>query len=438
MSSELERVLDYHRRTKHHLGRFARGPGRLDWATQPDPFRRYQGAPLLALEQVEPGELPAYRQAFLAGHIVPEALNRTTISQLFCDSLALSAWKRWGDASWSLRVNPSSGNLHPTEGYLVCGPVAGLTERPAVCHYAPRQHALEVRIEFPLEVWQSLTAGLPPDSVLVALTSIHWREAWKYGERAFRYCQLDVGHAIAAVCLAAAGLGWQATLLDDVGTEQLGQLLGVFDSRGAEEEEPDCLLAMYPRGESGRGHTLPAQVLRRFAGTQWLGRPNLLSPGHVAWSLIDDVSTATKKPATQDVYGRRASEPGPGGPSEEMAEPLADGEHSPRSLRRILRQRRSAVAMDGRGSIGRNAFYEMLRRTLPQPERPPFGTLPWRPMAHLVLFVHRVNGLVPGLYILVRDPGQRACPAGNPGGSVRLGAAGVVPGRDGALQAASG
>ena len=36
-------------------------------------------------------------------------------------------------------------------------------------------------------------------SLLVVLTSIHWREAWKYGERAFRYCQHDLGHAIAAV-----------------------------------------------------------------------------------------------------------------------------------------------------------------------------------------------------------------------------------------------
>ena len=49
--------------------------------------------------------------------------------------------------------------------------------------------------------------------LLVALTSIHWREAWKYGERAFRYCQHDLGHAIAAVSMAAALLGWRAALL---------------------------------------------------------------------------------------------------------------------------------------------------------------------------------------------------------------------------------
>jgi len=32
----------------------------------------------------------------------------------------------------SLRVNPSSGNLHPTESYLVAGPLPGLHDKPAV------------------------------------------------------------------------------------------------------------------------------------------------------------------------------------------------------------------------------------------------------------------------------------------------------------------
>ena len=50
-----------------------------------------------------------------------------------------------------------------------------------------------------------------PASFLVALTSIHWREAWKYGERAFRYCQHDAGHAIGALRFAAAlsAGGWR-------------------------------------------------------------------------------------------------------------------------------------------------------------------------------------------------------------------------------------
>ena len=34
-------------------------------------------------------------------------------------SLGLSAWKQFRASRWSLRVNPSSGNLHPTEAYVV-------------------------------------------------------------------------------------------------------------------------------------------------------------------------------------------------------------------------------------------------------------------------------------------------------------------------------
>ena len=72
-------------------------------------------------------------------------VNMRSVSQLFYDSLAISAWKSTGETRWALRVNPSSGNLHPTEGYLICGPIEGLSEKPMVCHYAPKEHGLEVR-----------------------------------------------------------------------------------------------------------------------------------------------------------------------------------------------------------------------------------------------------------------------------------------------------
>ena len=128
-------------------------------------------------------------------------MNVQSISQLFYDSLALSAWKSIGETSWALRVNPSSGNLHPTEGYLICGPIDGLCDTPMVCHYAPKEHGLEVRAAFELGLWKKLCVRFPTDTFLVGLTSIHWREAWKYGQRAYRYCQHDAGHAIGAISI---------------------------------------------------------------------------------------------------------------------------------------------------------------------------------------------------------------------------------------------
>src|SRR5204862_321149 len=156
-------------------------------------------------------------------------------------------WKEAGTARWSLRVNPSSGNLHPTEGYLIAGPVPGLSESAAVHHYEPHDHVLEERARLSAEGWRRLAAGLPAGTLLVGLTSIHWREAWKYGERAYRYCQHDVGHAIGAVAVAVAGLGCEARLCEGVTDTDLSRLLGVGSQGGPEAQDAHWLLARSPQ-----------------------------------------------------------------------------------------------------------------------------------------------------------------------------------------------
>ena len=168
----LDQVFHYHDSTKHHYQRYAPGPGYLDWATQPNPFRRYAGARLLALERPPVTNEPLYDDAYVQDRVSPARVTRQTISQLFYDSLALSAWKSTGAARWALRVNPSSGNLHPTEGYLICGPIADLCDVPMVCHYAPKEHALEVRAQFDVGLWDQLCAGITFEDTL-RWTDIH-------------------------------------------------------------------------------------------------------------------------------------------------------------------------------------------------------------------------------------------------------------------------
>ena len=85
--------------------------------------------------------------------------------------------------------------------------------------------------------------------MLIGIASIYWREAWKYGLRAFRYCQHDCGHAIAAVSYAAASLGWPTRMLDAASDEDVAAVLGLVrsaDDHVVEREEPDCLLWVGP------------------------------------------------------------------------------------------------------------------------------------------------------------------------------------------------
>jgi len=397
-NAKLETVLAYHERTKHAPGRFARSLGYLDWDTQPDPFRRYVGAELVRLAETETTDGPEYDTLFHTDSIPPYPLDRASISQLLFNSLALSAWKAFGASRWSLRCNPSSGNLHPTEAYLIAGSIPELSDHPALFHYQPFRHALEKRSALPDGLWDAFTAALPEKTILMGLSSIYWREAWKYGERAFRYCQHDVGHAIAAIAFAAAALGWETHILPGVTDRGLSQLLGINQQHSSEAEHPDCLLALYPRDQIA-----PPDLQQRFAmpdlpDRDLQGQPNRLSDDHYPWPVIDEVSEAATKvtPPAPNFYWTPPPFPDPP-PS--VIRPL--------SARQIIRRRRSAVSMDGQTGLSRESFYQMLQRTLPG-SNPALAALPWQPAIHLALFVHRVDDLPVGLYLLVRDPDQLA------------------------------
>src|SRR4029079_11337306 len=153
---------------------------------QPRPFRSFAGSPSYPLFPAPDAHADGYTPVGVDYHQLFEPAaaraprSAGAVGDLLRPSLGLSAWKVFGSSRWSLRVNPSSGNLHPTEAYVVCGRADGLADTAAVYHYAPDRHALDQRCAFDDDALRSVLEG--QDAVLVALTSIHWREAWKYGE----------------------------------------------------------------------------------------------------------------------------------------------------------------------------------------------------------------------------------------------------------------
>lgn len=418
----VEQVMHYHVRTKHHYNRYARSLGFLDWANQPDPFRRFHGAPLVRLPLLKPDEeplSPAYDAIYRRDAVPSQSLTLKTLSRFFELALGLSAWKRAGESEWALRNNPSSGNLHPTEGYVLLPPIDGLDLATGLYHYAPKEHGLELRADFPSRDIARLLAAFPPDAFLFGLTSVFWREAWKYGERAFRYCNHDVGHAIGSTRIAAATLGWRMVLLDGVDQNTAAMLLGTHrtaDLGEAEPEHPDCLAVVWPvkdvRGEGlgvrgGRGEIplfLDPNVVKDVAVGPWYGTANRLTHEHVVhWEIIDEVAEASWKTAVQRQTVRFIALPD----HPPLYAPPLTPHGAPAG--QIIRQRRSAVSFDARTSISEATFFHILQRVMPQADQPqldrpiPWDLLPWEPTIHLMLFVHRVEGLTAGLYLLVRD-----------------------------------
>ena len=307
--ASLEMVYRYHDGTKHHFHAFAQSLGYLDWASQPRPFRGFADTPVFPLYPTPGVAADGYargRRTFDPAcqlELAAEPLSAPALGDMLRHALGLSAWKRFGSSRWSLRVNPSSGNLHPTEAYVICGALPGLVDQPAVYHYAADRHAIELRCVFDEGVWREAFGGRR-DVLLVALTSIHWREAWKYGERAFRYCQHDLGHAIAAVSVAAALIGWRAVLLPAWSHRAIAAVTGIDreeDFTEAEREEPGCIMAIAAAESADCSQNTVEQLVDGIPCGQWSGHANQLSEDHIEWSFIDEVAQATEEPGRSSV-----------------------------------------------------------------------------------------------------------------------------------------
>jgi SagB-type dehydrogenase family enzyme len=396
----------YHDGTKHHFSEFARSLGYLDWASQPDPFRTYRGAPRFPLYPRPDADAAGYAPGpctygELGVARSPQLMSSAALGDLLRHALGLSAWKQFRDSRWSLRVNPSSGNLHPTGAYVVSAGMSALAPCPAVYHYAPDRHELELRCEFADDAW-SAAAGGPLDVILVAFTSIHWRESWKYGERAFRYCQHDLGHAVAALALAAALLGWRGALLPAWPHRAIRTLTGIDrdeDFVDAEREDAGCVVALSPSAIPPAIRDADERLLRGVRMGRWHGHASQLSADHVQWTFIDEIAAATEWDGNAPANPIRAGD---------QPTPL-DRAHPARSrdARALMLQRRSALAFDGRSAADRETFLSMLWSVMPAP-RPPWDALWWTPRIHLAIFVHRVQDLPQGLYLLLRSDGALA------------------------------
>lgn len=392
-------VRAYHQRTKHRFDGYARGPEALDWDAQPAPFRHFDAAPLMALPRLS---------CVAEGSALQDALHRSfdrladapplrpaldTLGALLQLSLGITAWKSFGPDRWALRANPSSGNLHPVEAYLQVRGFDGLAD--GVYHYRPDDHALELRASHPVAADGQL-------QLAVVLTSVMWREAWKYGERAFRYCQLDVGHAAGALRYAAAVLGWTLAEQAQVGSATLAALAGVDRLQDfpftrvaeAEQEEAEMVVAL-----GFDGATPPAvssEALRALAaGATWHGVASMVDrhPLH-HWPAIGEVAAATRSEDVPLASSPALSASGRTTSPTEVQAPAVAG---------LLTGRRSAQRFDGRHVMPLADFAAMLARLQPSAELP-WDTLAAEPCAVLVLFVHRVAGLTPGLYLLPRTP----------------------------------
>ncbi|MGR3177569.1 MAG: SagB/ThcOx family dehydrogenase [Candidatus Anammoxibacter sp.] len=393
-----QNTIRYHEKTKHLPNRYARSAGALDWKNQPEPFRLFEGAPIKEFSFDKNHPDIEYSSLFKNGENKFQEFSFENIGSFMELSMGLSAWKSLQGSSWVLRINPSSGNLHPTEAYLVLPPMAEFSNYGGVFHYNPYLHAVEGRARVGKELWEQIKDHFGQNGFLVELSTIFWRESWKYGERAFRYCNHDVGHAMACLSFSANLLGWKITYLNSLSDDETGTILGLNKTQWGkyEEEHADLMFYVHKDNDEEIPRSIRPEIITAFEALTFKGKPNRLSKEHVDWDIIDQVASWTLKPATDEQQYRYKNH-------DFLKDDVSSKNVSSKKAYDVIRQRRSAQAYDAKTSITKEQFFCMMDKTIARNNKAPFNLELGEISVHLVIFVHRVSGLDSGIYFLVRN-----------------------------------
>jgi SagB-type dehydrogenase family enzyme len=372
---------EYHEFTKHSVESLRRTPHFLHWENMPDPFRHYEGVPVLDLPADPPDP------------DTPASDGPGFLSQLLFYSAAISAAKRVPStgSTYALRVNPSSGNLHPTEFHFITRGLVGWPD--GLYHYRPSSHMAEQRAigDIRLDGFDA--------PILFVLTSIAWREAWKYRDRAYRYCLHDIGHAWQSLVLAAGALGCRNFAHGSFADDEVANHM-----RLESDEWPMLIVAL-------RGESIPRREPVAGGAVRYGGTANRLSRETIAYPSIEAIHAATKLAARGGVSPSEADNGG------------CVAASFPR-FGAIARTRRSAL--DFRGGLATMSRIQL--STILQAAAEPFcADFSTTRFVHLYLYVHRVAGLEPGVY---RYHFEESRLEQTQPGDQRLAAAGLSLGQD--------
>ncbi len=387
-AAEPNAVRDIHRATRNTL--FG-AVGRSLWPANP-PARRsklYPGKRRIALPEATARQtrpLCDVLESFSTAERGPasDPIELAELARLLHFTNGVTGRGGGRGSEFGLRAAPSAGAQYAGEIYVAAERIKGL--EVGVYYYDPTQRVLvPIRqgsafgvVEEAVERPQDLRGA----AAAILLTNVFGRYGWRYANRGYRYALIDTGHIGENLRLAArsAGLAEASTLRFQ--DDRLNALLGV-DGR------KEAVCALHFVGRPGEGPRSPAPPTRRFYERQI-----------VAPEAVPEVSV------TERYHLATGLVPGTPARPNHQREPVAKvsqrfalrGIRPKTSVEECILQRRSA-----------HIFYD---RPVPRmaldwiASAADGGSRLGAPGIELVLVVHRVVALAPGLYRFDRQKGR--------------------------------
>ena len=211
----------------------------LGSASRPPQCKGYAGGDLLPFAaHREPLALPALAALGERGPVERRTPTRADLERLCHLANGVLRWRAPAGSTWppfGFRAAPCTGALYHVELYLACaaldGLPAGLYHHDAAAPGLRRLRSGDHRATVTeAAAREPAVAGAP---VIVLLTSAFWRNAWKYGPRAYRHTYWDGGVVLANLLAVARALSLPAKVVLGFVDARVDRLLDLDPDREA-------------------------------------------------------------------------------------------------------------------------------------------------------------------------------------------------------------
>ena len=390
-----ETVRRFHHESDHNAGAFdahsEQYAGTLDPALRPRLYKLYPDLPGLSLPSTfTPSSLPSIVAiADASGEGETSSIDLETVARLCFFTNGVTKQLRRGDLLLDFRAAPCTGALYHQELYVVCG---DLPDLPAgVYQYGPHDHALyqlragDFRAAIASATGDADAARAP---LFLVTTSVFWRNAWKYANRAYRHTYWDVGTMLPNTLAVAAGNNIPARLILSFADQKVADLIDVDLNR-------ESVIAIVALGQTNDLPPKAPPVEPLNLETE------PYSTAEVDYPLIRETHRATLLPCGAEAATWRSltytpERPAPSAPLIELPNP--DSLALPDEPIESVIRRRGSTRRFAHAPLGLTELSVLLNRTTRGFPSDVLGS-DGIPFNHLYLIVTDVVGLTPGAYL---------------------------------------
>lgn len=252
-NSEVSFALKYHESTKHSDMSLRTSMHHLDWDNRPYPFKVYPDLDYIRLPEKFSGPQGNSLDA-IAGIAEEGRTKSTSNQQIDSNTLALALFFSAGvtrtmkvsSGKYYMRAAPATGALYPIEVYVVASSrIPDIDLEPGIFHFCPADFTL-TRLRtgnFCRELSEAAGGNLEIASapVTIVLTSIAWRNAWKYQARSYRHWFWDSGVIASNLLAVMSSQGLRVALIMGFIDRKVNDLLLL-------QEHQEAAVALAPIG----------------------------------------------------------------------------------------------------------------------------------------------------------------------------------------------